>query len=127
MESNTPKTILLQGDAENAIKNLQSVLNNNYLAAEKIMLLHNPEIKALNKSVAKIEDSFDYLMKLMSCNMVPLQTIGAVTINKCEFDAQVSTGTMGSCKDTTCFNTVTTYSAKYDPQYCTSSKGSTKP
>ena len=69
MESNTLKTNLLQGNIENAIKNLQSLLNNNYLAAEKIMSLHNPEIKVLNESVAKTKNSSDDLMKLMSSNM----------------------------------------------------------
>ena len=52
MESNIPKTNSLPGNVENAIENLQSVLNDNYLAAKKIMWLGIPEIKALNKSVS---------------------------------------------------------------------------
>ena len=64
MKSNTPKTNPLPGDVKNAFKNLQSVLNNIYLAAEKIMSLRNPHIKVFNKSVSKIEDSYDKLVKL---------------------------------------------------------------
>ena len=63
--------------------------------------------------------------------MVPSQTIGAVAINKREFNARISDWfnrkeIMGSSKDTTCFNSAPICSAKYDPQYCASSKGSTK-
>ena len=69
------------------------------------MSLRNPEIKALNETVAEIENSYDKLMKLMSSNMFPSQTIGGVAINKREFDTQISdwftyTRTMGSSKDT---------------------------
>ena len=131
MESNTPEINSLQGDVKNAFKNLQSILNDNYLAAEKIMSLRNPEIKALNKSVAKIEDSYNKLMKLMSSNMFPLQTIVAVAIDKRGFNARISdwftpTGIMGSSKDTIRFNIAATCSTKYNPEYCASSKSSTK-
>ena len=89
MEANIPEINPLQGDLENAIANLQSILNDNCLAAEKLMPLGNPEIKPLNKSVAQIEDSYDNLMKLMCSNMVPLQTIGAVAVSKCVFNARI--------------------------------------
>ena len=56
MESNTPETNPLQGDVENVIESLRSVLNDDYLAAEKIMSLSNSEIKAFNERFAKIED-----------------------------------------------------------------------
>ena len=88
MDSNTPKINPLSDDVESAIENL--LLNDNYLAAEKIISLFNFEIKALNESVAKIEDSYNDLMKLMQSNMIPSQTIGAVAINKREFDARIS-------------------------------------
>ena len=72
-------------------------------------------------------------MKLMSSNMVNLQIIGAVATNKLEYDAQISdwftrTGIVGFSKDTTRFNAahLLTCSTKYDPQYCASSKGSSK-
>ena len=44
MESNTPAINPLQDDVENAIESLRSTLNNNYLTAEKLMSLRNPEI-----------------------------------------------------------------------------------
>ena len=82
MESNTPEINLLQDDVDNAIESLQSILNNNYLTAKKLMLLHNPEIKSLNERIVKVEDSYNKLMKLMSNNMTPTQTIADVTTNK---------------------------------------------
>ena len=81
MVSNTPEINPLQDDVENAIESLQSILNNNYLTAEKLMLLHNPEIKSLNESVTKVEESYNELMKLMSSNITPAQTIADVTTN----------------------------------------------
>ena len=96
MESNS-----FPGNEESAIENLQSILNDTYLASEKIMSFRNPEIKVLNKSVTKLEDSYDNLIKLMSSNMVPSQTIRAVAINKLQFNTQISdwftrTGNMGN-------------------------------
>ena len=82
MESNTPEINLLQDDVDNAIESLQSILNNNYLTAKKLMLLHNPEIKSLNERIVKVEDSYNKFMKLMSNNMTPTQTIADVTTNK---------------------------------------------
>ena len=61
MESNTPEINPLQDDVQNAIESLRSTLNNNYLTAEKLMSLRNPEIKSLNESVAKVEDSYNEL------------------------------------------------------------------
>ena len=46
------------------------------------MSLRNPEIKSLNESVAKVEDSYNKLMKIMSSNMTPAQTIADVATNK---------------------------------------------
>ena len=71
MESNIFEINPVQDDVENAVESLRSILNNNYLTAEKIMLLRNQEIKSLNESVAKIQDSYNELMKLMSSNMIP--------------------------------------------------------
>ena len=86
------------------------------------MSLRNPEIKASNKSVAKVENSYYKLMKLMLSNMAFLQTISTVAINKREFDARRSdwftrTGIMSSSKDTIRFNAAPTCSAKYNPQH----------
>ena len=80
----------LQDDVENAIESLRSILNNNFVIAEKLMSLRNPEIKSLNESVAKVEDSYNDLMKLMSSNMTPAQTIADVVTNKREFDERTS-------------------------------------
>ena len=90
MESNAAENNPLQDDVENAIENLPSILNNNYLAAEKIMSLRNPESKSLNESVAKIEHSYNKLMKLMLNNMIPAETIADVATNKRKFDARIS-------------------------------------
>ena len=73
MESNTPEINPLQDDVENTIESLRSILNDNYLAAEKLM--------SLNENVAKVEDSYNEFMKLMSSNMTPAQTIADVAIN----------------------------------------------
>ena len=117
MESNTPEINPLQDDVENAIKSLRSILNDNYLTAEKLISLRNPETKSLNESVGKIEDSYNELTKLMSSNMIPAQTIVDVAINKREFDARISdwftrTGTTGCNKNITRFNATPTCSTK---------------
>ena len=117
MESNTPEINPLQDDVQNAIESLRSTLNNNYLIAEKLMSLRNPEIKSLNESVAKVEDSYNELMKIMSSNMTPARTIADVATNKREFDERISdwfthTGTMGSNKDFARFNAAPTSSTK---------------
>ena len=116
MESNTSEINPLQDDVENAIESLRS-LNDNYLAAEKLMSSRNPETKSLNESVSKIEDSYNELMKLMSSNMIPAQTIADVATNKHKYDARISdwftrTGTLGSNKDITRFNAAPTCSTK---------------
>ena len=90
MESNTPEINPLQDNVENAIESLRSILNNNYLTAEKVMSLRNQEIKSLNESVAKVEDSYNELIKLMSSNMTPARTIADVATNKREFDERIS-------------------------------------
>ena len=117
MESNTPEINPLQDDVQNAIESLRSTLNNNYLTAEKLMSLRNPEIKSLNESVAKVEDSYNELMKIMSSNMTPVRTIADVATNKREFDERISdwftrTGTMGSNKDFARFYAAPTSSTK---------------
>ena len=94
MESNTPEINPLQDDVQNAIESLRSTLNNNYLTAEKLMSLRNPEIKSLNESVAKVEDSHNELMKIMSSNMTPARTIADVATNKREFDERISDGSL---------------------------------
>ena len=81
------------------------------------MSLRNPEIKSLNESVAKVEDSYNELMKLMSSNMTTAQTIADVVTNKREFDEGISdwftrTGTMGSNKDFARFKAAPTSSIK---------------
>ena len=117
MESNTPEINPLQDDVENAIESLRCILNDNYLAAEKLMSLRNPEIKWLNESVVKVEDSYNQLMKLLSSNMIPAQTIADVATNKREFDERISdwftrTGTVDSNKDFTRFKAAPTSSTK---------------
>ena len=117
MESNIPEINPLQDDVQNAIESLRSTLNNNYLTAEKLMSLRNPEIKLLNESVAKVEDSYNELMKIMSSNMTPARTIADVATNKREFDERISdwftrTGTMGSNKNFARFNAAPTSSIK---------------
>ena len=117
MESNTPEINPLQDDVQNAIESLRSTLNNNYLTAEKLMSLRNPEIKSLNESVAKVEDSYNELMKIMSSNMTPARTIADVATKKREFDERISdwftrTGTMGSNKDFARFYVAPTSSTK---------------
>ena len=82
MESNTPKIKPFQDDVENAIESLQSILSNNYLTTKKLMSLCNLEIKSLNESIAKVEDSYIELMTLMSSNMTPTQTIADIATNK---------------------------------------------
>ena len=81
------------------------------------MSLRNPEIKSLNKSVTKVKDLYNELMKLMSSNMTPARTIADVATNKREFDERISdwftrTGTMGSNKDFACFKAAPTSSTK---------------
>ena len=81
------------------------------------MSLRNPEIKSLNESVAKVEDSYNELMKIMSSNMTPARTIADVATNKREFDERISdwftrTGTMGSNKDFSRFYAAPTSSTK---------------
>ena len=81
------------------------------------MSLRNPEIKSLNESVTKVEDSYNELMKLLSSNMTPAQTIDDVATNKREFDDRMNdwfihTGTMGSNKDFARFKAVPTSSTK---------------
>ena len=81
------------------------------------MSLRNPEIKSLNESVAKVEDSYNELMKIMSSNMTPARTIADVATNKREFDERISdwftrTGSMGSNKDFARFNAAPTSSTK---------------
>ena len=117
MESNTREINPLQDDVENAIKSFRSILNDNYLAAEKLISLRNLETKSLNESVAKIEDSYNELMKLMSSNMIPAQTIADFATNKREFDVRISdwftrTRTMGFNKDITHFDAAPTCSTK---------------
>ena len=117
MESNTPEINPLQDDVKNVIESLQSILNNNYLTAERLMSLRNPEIKSLNESVTKVQDSYNELMKLMPSNMTPAQTIADVATNKREFDELINdwltrTETMGSNKDFARFKAAPTSSTK---------------
>ena len=51
MMSNTSSP---RGDVENAMLQLQQQLNSNYLAAEKLMLLRNPDKSKLRDLSAKI-------------------------------------------------------------------------
>ena len=119
LESNTPEINPLHDDVENAIESLRSTLNNNYLTAEKLMSLRDPEIKSLNESVTKVEDLYNELMKLMSSNMTPARTIADVATNKRYFDERISdwftrTGTMGSNNDFSCFKAAPTSSIKFN-------------
>ena len=73
-------------DVERAINQLQGVLNENYLAAEKIMALRTPNISELKAILAKIDKSYDELVGAMASARKDTEAIVAVTQNQHEFN-----------------------------------------
>ena len=73
-------------DVERAINQLQGVLNENYLAAEKIMALRTPNTSELKAILAKIDKSYDELVGAMAFARKDTEAIVAVTQNQHEFN-----------------------------------------
>ena len=73
-------------DVERAINQLQGVLNENYLAAEKIMALRTPNTSELKAILAKIDKSYDELVGAMASARKDTEAIVAVTQNQHEFN-----------------------------------------
>ena len=73
-------------DVERAINQLQGVLNENYLAAEKIMALRTPNTSELKGILDKIDKSYDELVGAMASARKDTEAIVAVTQNQHEFN-----------------------------------------
>ena len=73
-------------DVERAINQLQGVLIENYLAAEKIMALRTPNTSELKAILAKIDKSYDELVGAMASARKDTEAIVAVTQNQHEFN-----------------------------------------
>ena len=73
-------------DVERAINQLQGALNENYLAAEKIMALRTPNTSELKAILAKIDKSYDELVGAMASARKDTEAIVAVTQNQHEFN-----------------------------------------
>ena len=73
-------------DVERAINQLQGVLNENYLAAEKIMALRTPNTSELKAILVKIDKSYDELVGAMASARKDTEAIVAVTQNQHEFN-----------------------------------------
>ena len=73
-------------DVERAINQSQGVLNENYLAAEKIMALRTPNTSELKAILAKIDKSYDELVGAMASARKDTEAIVAVTQNQHEFN-----------------------------------------
>ena len=73
-------------DVERAINQLQGVLNENYLAAEKIMALRTPNTSELKAILAKIDKSYDELVGAMASARKDTEAIVAVAQNQHEFN-----------------------------------------
>ena len=73
-------------DVERAINQLQGVLNENYLAAEKIMALRTPNTSELKAILAKIDKSYDELVGAMASARKDTEAFVAVTQNQHEFN-----------------------------------------
>ena len=73
-------------DVERAINQLQGFLNENYLAAEKIMALRTPNTSELKAILAKIDKSYDELVGAMASARKDTEAIVAATQNQHEFN-----------------------------------------
>ena len=73
-------------DVERAINQLQGVLNENYLAAEKILALRTPNTSELKAILAKIDKSYDELVGAMASARKDTEAIVTVTQNQHEFN-----------------------------------------
>ena len=68
-----------------AIQQLQSVLDKNYLSAEKIMSLRNPDHETLKVLLNDIDTNYRELIGAMASSNVGSEAIVAVTQNQHEF------------------------------------------
>jgi len=72
-------------DVSLAIKQLESVLKENYLNAERLMSLRHPNVSTLNAILAKINEQYTELMGAMASANLESDAIVAVTHNHDEF------------------------------------------
>ena len=75
-------------DAQSAIEQLQSVLEQNYLRAEKIMALRNPNNELLKEILTEINHDYDALIGAMASANLGSEAIVAVTQNQNEFESR---------------------------------------
>ena len=89
MMSNTSSP---RGDVENAVLQLQQQLNSNYLAAEKLMSLRNPDESKLRDLSAKIDSAYKNLTEIIE--QAPTHEtsnyLERASKNKIEFDTYLS-------------------------------------
>ena len=77
--------ICVNGGTLPAIQQLQSVLDKNYLSAEKIMSLRNPDHETLKALLNDIDSTYRVLIEAMAFSNVGSEAIVAVTQNQHEF------------------------------------------
>ena len=81
-----------RGDVENAVLQLQEQLNSNYLAAEKLMSLRNPDESKLRDLSAKIDSAYKNLTEIIE--QAPTHKtsnlLERASKNKIEFDTHLS-------------------------------------
>ena len=65
LQSETPESCLDKQGLDQEIEKLHSVLDANYLAAEKIMSLHNPNFEQLEKVMRKVNDNSSKLIEIV--------------------------------------------------------------
>ena len=75
----------VDGGTLHAIQQLQSVLDKNYLSAEKIMSLRNPDHETLKALLNDIDTNYRELIGAMASSNVGSEAIVAVTQNQHEF------------------------------------------
>ena len=75
----------VDGGTLHAIQQLQSVLDKNYLSAEKIMSLRNPDHETLKALLNDIDTNYRDLIGAMASSNVGSEAIVAVTQNQHEF------------------------------------------
>ena len=75
-------------DTLSAIEQLEDVLRNDYLRAEKLMSLRNPSHEELKAISDKIDKTFDELIEAMASANLGSNAIVAVTNNQHEFKSR---------------------------------------
>ena len=75
-------------DMQAAIEQLQSVSDQNYLRAEKIMSLRNPNSEQLKEILDTINSTYDSLIGVMASGDLGTEAIVAVTQNQNEFESR---------------------------------------